>query len=162
MIQSRLGRMTDPDSEPILEEQAGELFDPEKKVEEDEPPKKRGKGARIPEDPSVEEEDKEQKSTVGSTKACKELQGQKKQSRTHTRYCKGCKQYYRPEGMATKSAFCHRDKLRLDTLARLAKAQGKSRWFADCRKDEEKVHKMLKKYTEYMPEQNGAKVKASI
>ncbi len=153
--------MKDSDTEPILEEQVGEQFQPQNEVDHDEPPKKRGKVAGIPEEPSVEEVI-EQKSTVGSTKASKELQGSKKQSKTHTRYCKGCKQYYRPEGMATKSAFCHRDKLRLDTLARLAKAQGKSLWFGQCRKDEEKVHKILKKYNECMPEQNGAKVKASI
>ena len=160
--------MTEPVQQPLLEEQAGELFQPGNVVEEEEPPKKRGKGNETTEEPSVEEGNTEQKSTIdGSTKAsnskvCKELQGQKKQSRTHTRYCKGCKQYYRPEAMATKSAFCHRDKLRLDTLSKLAKAQGKSKWFCECRKDEEKVHKMLKKYNEYMPEQNSAKVKASI
>ena len=151
----------DPVQEPLLEEPAGELLKPENVVDAEEPPKKRGKGDENPEEPSVEEAT-EQKSTVGSTKASKELQGQKKQSRTHTRYCKGCKQYYRPEAMSTKSAFCHRDKLRLDTLSKLAKAQGKSRWFCECRKDEEKVHKLLKKYNEFMPEQNAAKVKASI
>ena len=50
--------------------------------------------------------------------------------------------------MGSKSAFCLRDKHRLDCLMRVAKAQGKLSWISEVRKDEDKVKKVLKKYDE--------------
>lgn len=79
---------------------------------------------------------------------CKELQGIKKQSKTHSQRCRGCGLWFRPEGMGSKSTFCLRDKHRLDSLSRVARAQGKSKWLSDIRRDEDKIRKVLAKYEE--------------
>lgn len=50
--------------------------------------------------------------------------------------------------MGSKSAFCLKDKHHLDSLTRVARAQGKIEWIKDVRKDEDKVRKVLKKYDE--------------
>jgi hypothetical protein len=91
-------------------------------------------------------------SEVGSTSSRKavnkDLTGVKKQNKQFSRKCKGCGLYFKPEGMGSKSAFCVKDKHRLDALTRVAKAQGKLKWIKDVRKDEDKVSKVLKKYDE--------------
>lgn len=78
----------------------------------------------------------------------RELAGVRKQNKLFSRRCRGCGLFFKPDAMASKSAFCLRDKHRLDCLARVAKSQGKSKWLAEVRKDEEKVMKVLKKYEE--------------
>ena len=78
----------------------------------------------------------------------KDLLGVKKATKTNNRKCKGCGLYFKPEGMGSKSAFCLKDKHRLDSLTRVAVAQGKRQWIQDVRKDEDKVQKVLKKYDE--------------
>lgn len=92
-----------------------------------------------------------QPSEAGSSnsKINKELLGVKKQSKTHNRRCKGCSLYFRAEAMGSKSCFCIiRDKLRLDSLTRVARAQGKLAWISEVRRDEEKVQRVLRKYDE--------------
>ena len=92
-------------------------------------------------------------SEAGSTATTKkapnrDLAGVKKANKQFTRRCKGCGLYFKPEAMGSKSAFCLRDKHRLDCLTRVAKAQGKLSWIAEVRKDEDKVKKVLKRYDE--------------
>jgi hypothetical protein len=83
-----------------------------------------------------------------STAQQRDLAGVKKPGKGYTRSCKGCQLWFKPEGMGSKSSFCIKDKNKLDNLARLAKAQGKAKWLCDARKDEAKIGKILKKYSE--------------
>ena len=78
----------------------------------------------------------------------KDLIGVKKFGRGYTRQCKGCQLWFKPEGMASKSSCCSKDKNKLDNLSRLAKAQGKAKWLSEARRDEDKISKILKKYSE--------------
>ena len=65
---------------------------------------------------------------------------------TGKRKCRGCGGLFGPEGMALNQVFCHRDKVALDALARLAKKQGKVEWLSEARLDEAKVQKLLAAY----------------
>ena len=105
-----------------------------------------GKGAkgRGRAQPSPSEAD----TTVSKKTQNRDLMGMKKANKQYTRKCKGCGLFFKPEAMGSKSAFCLRDKHRLDSLTRVAKAQGKLSWISEERKDEDKVKKVLKKYDE--------------
>lgn len=90
-------------------------------------------------------------STALTAKAVnKDLAGVKKRKKPNKvcKKCRGCSFYFKPEGMGSKSSFCLKDKRSLDCLTRVAKNQGKSKWLAEVRKDEQKIQKVLQKYDE--------------
>lgn len=74
--------------------------------------------------------------------------GQKKSSKSHTRYCKGCALYYIPSDMASKSCMCHSCKYAMDTVSRLAIADGHRKWATDIRADPSALQKVISKYKE--------------
>ena len=91
----------------------------------------------------------------------KKVQGVKKQSKTHSRRCKGCGLWFRADDMGSRSPYCVKDKTRVDNLTRLAKQLGRSAWFAAIKADESKLPHALRTYRELTGDDGeGAKKKA--
>ena len=83
-------------------------------------------------------------STGSRTKA--QGKGQKKASKTNSRYCKGDGLYYSPEDMAPKSAFCFRCKCCMDVLTKLAKSEGRPEWISEIKSNEKVLQNVIRKY----------------
>eukprot|EP00969_Alexandrium_andersonii_P079250 3495161-Alexandrium_andersonii.AAC.1 len=50
-------------------------------------------------------------------------QGKPKMTNIFNRRCKGCHMYFSADGMAGNQCYCHKDKLVMDSIYRIAKAQ---------------------------------------
>ena len=85
-------------------------------------------------------------STGSRTKA--QGKGQKKASKTNSRYCKGDGLYYSPEDMAPKSAFCFRCKYCMDVLTKLAKSERRPEWISEIKSNEKVLQNIIRKYKE--------------
>ena len=93
--------------------------------------------------------------------AAQKVGGVRKQSKTHSRKCKGCLLWFRPEQMGNKAPYCAKDKNRVDNLTRVAKQLGKTKWFNEIKADEQKLNKVLQTYKELTGDDgDGAKKKA--
>ena len=101
-------------------------------------------------------------SRVGSkASAAAKVGGVRKQSKTHSRKCKACLLWFRPEHMGNKAPYCGKDKNRIDNLTRMAKQLGKTKWFNEIKSDEQKLNKVLLVYKELTGDDgDGAKKKA--
>ena len=84
----------------------------------------------------------------GKGNKCLVVNGVRKATKSHTRKCKNCLLYFRPEHMGAKSPYCVRDKNRIDNLAKLAKQQGKAEWFKEIRCDSKKLAMVVKTYAD--------------
>ena len=84
----------------------------------------------------------------GQSKTKAQGKGQKKASKTNSRYCKGDGLYYSQEDMAPKSAFCFRCKYSMDVLTKLAKAKGRPEWIAEIKSNEKILQNVIRKYKE--------------
>ena len=76
----------------------------------------------------------------------KALSGVKKPSKKYSRQCRGCGLFFSPEGMAQNQVFCHKDKLTMDCISRVARNQGKKQWFNEVRASDTLARKAIKSY----------------
>ena len=91
----------------------------------------------------------------------RQLVGQKKFSKQYSRKCRGCHLWFQPSAMGTNSAFCIKDKHKMDQLTRMAKKQNKADMMKEIRQDENKCKKALQKYFELTGDDGaGSKKKA--
>ena len=95
-------------------------------------------------------------------KAAQTVAGVRKANKTHTRKCKCCNLYFKPESMGAKSPYCLRDKNKIDNVARLAKQQNKSEWFKEIRADPRKLQMVVKVYTDLTGAEGLEKKKAGF
>lgn len=67
-------------------------------------------------------------------------------NKKHKRFCRGCHETMELDRFALNQSVCFDCKASLDVIAKMARAQGKSDWFAEQRSDDNKCKRMLDNY----------------
>eukprot|EP00435_Cladocopium_sp_Y103_P053544 s381_g17.t1 len=97
--------------------------------------------------------------SVRSSKSKSQSLGQKKQSKTHVKFCKGCNLWYQLSDMANKQSLCHRDKYALDNITRAAVVEGKKEWVKELRSDPARLQEVLARYRTLVGSDIGSRTK---
>lgn len=74
-----------------------------------------------------------------------------KVDKSETQKCKCCGKWFPKSECAINSPYCRRDKQSIDNLANQSARQGEAAWFAEVRRDEVQLRKLVTKYHESCP-----------